>query len=102
MHRASLHSFFKKTYESKVNSLKLITKEMSSQFVAYLGKEMNLNKLDANVQMNHFIFHKKGMEKELNFVKTDFDLSFIKDKILLSNLSSAHKPLQSKISLIFL
>ena len=49
---------------------------------------MILKKLNAHVQMNNIIFHKKGMEKELNFVKTDFDLSFIKDKILLSNLNS--------------
>ena len=30
-----------------------------------------MSKLDAYVQMNDLIFHKKGMEKELNFVKTD-------------------------------
>ncbi len=72
---------------SKDNSLKYFTKEINTQFVANLGKEMILKKLDAHVQINNFFFHKKGMEKELNFVKTDFDLSFIKDKIVLSNLN---------------
>ena len=73
---------------SKVNSLKSFTKELNAQFVVNLGQEMILNKLNAHVQMNNFFLHKKGMKKELNFVKTDFDLSFIKDKILLSNLNS--------------
>jgi len=73
---------------SNVNSLKFFTKEINSQFVAHLGEGMIMSKLDAYVQMNDLMFHKKGMEKELNFVKTDFDLSLSKDKILLSNLNS--------------